>query len=105
MRSVSNYLSMIIILTITLLLTYHFSNYIESMRSNAENILMNKDMNINYSVFYENDTKIIVIDKNGCEPWIDGIYTVLYNSTDKLIIQANIDSAIIVVTGDDIIEI
>ncbi len=105
MKVLTSYISLVIVLMISAMLTMYLANRInETTNSIIQNIKYNSVRN--HYVTIINNTKIIVINKTSkSNVSIIGEYQVLYNSTNILIIQSPLNEKITIVLEDDIIEV
>ncbi len=102
MKSLSNYLSIAILLFVTILLTQVFISTITGLSNNIVSVNRDNDI-VGISVYYTNNTKYIYLNKTLAKPlYITGDYKILLNTTDLLILVSPIDSEIKIVTEDDI---
>lgn len=102
MRLISNYISVALLLIISLVLTYRLLNIL----SEESIVLMNNSLfnNNGITVQFFNNTKIILINKTiiGNILAIKGNYTTLYNSNDLLILKTDPFEKIVIITEGDI---
>lgn len=106
MEAVSNYVSLAIILMITLALTYNYITMISDATMSIEHVLNNEN-NICISVRETINTKYVLINKTCISKIIEiiGSYKVLLNTSTLLLLETNIMEKITIVSEDDIIEI
>jgi hypothetical protein len=103
LKLISNYLSILIILIISIVLANHFIQYISEIQNNALKALQSKDEVFPITII--NNTKFIVINKSIGEVKIIGDYETIINSTDFLVISTKTTEKIIIVANGEIYEI
>lgn len=105
MKPISNYVSVIIVLLISLAITGTLSNMLLDYQKRMISIEHEEGNGTTVSVYTYNNTKYILINKTCQEPIIIGQdYTVVVNTTEILLISAPIQSPLIIVHGGEIHE-
>ncbi|ABN70107.1 hypothetical protein Smar_1009 [Staphylothermus marinus F1] len=106
MRVISNYISIALLLIISLALTFRFLNIILNESTILTNNIGNNFLYVNGAIntLIVNDTKILLINRTvtGKILFIEGNYTTLYNASDLLLIKTSPYEKIIIVTEGDI---
>ncbi len=106
MKPVSNYVSVILVLLISLAITGTLSNMLLDYQKRMISIEHEEDNATTVSIYTYNNTKYIFINKTGEEPIIIGQgYNVLANTTEILLISAPIQFSLIIIHGGEIYEV
>ncbi len=103
MKVLSNYVSLAIVLMITIVLTYSFASTITNMVNNLRNGIENENTQC-MSVRVINTTKYVIINKtcSGKLVEIIGNYTILANTTDLIVLETGVSTELKIVCTEEI---
>ncbi len=104
MKIMSNYVSLAVLLVVTIMLTYKFASTITGAADHIEKSIKEKE-SVCINVQKHDQTKYILINKSCVSKIVEilGRYEILANTNEFLVLETKITEKIIIISEDDII--